>query len=336
MRLIRDVSSPPAGIRRSVLALGNFDGVHRGHQAVIGTARAMASREGAPLTVMTFEPHPRSLFNPSGPPFRLTPLRAKLRLMAELGVDAVVALRFNLALSMVPAETFARQVLIEALQARHIVVGYDYVFGHRRQGTPALLEELGAAHGFGLTCVAPAADSDDPEPYSSTRIRSHLQAGAPAEAAAILGRAWTIEGRVRLGRQLGRTIGVPTANIALYDYLRPAFGVYACTVTMDRDGFATAHPGVANIGLRPTVDGTSELLEVHLFDYHGDLYGAHLRVALVDFLRGEVKFDGLPALKAQIGEDMVRARAVLAGRGREDAGAGPGQPVLATSPVSPG
>lgn len=314
MRLIRDVSSPPPDVQGAVLALGNFDGVHRGHQVVIGGARAIADRIAAPLAVMTFEPHPRSLFDPSGPPFRLTPLRSKLHLMEELGVDALIALRFDLALSMVPAEQFARSVLIDALRARHIVVGYDYVFGHRRQGTPALLETLGAEHGFGHTCVAPAADTGDTEPFSSTLIRKHLQAGAPEKAAEILGRDWAIEGRVLLGRQLGRTIGVPTANISLRDYLRPAFGVYACEVVIDRDSNRPPIPAVANIGRRPTVDGTGEILEVHLFDFDGNLYGAHLRVTLVAFLRGEAKFDGLPALKAQIDKDITQARELLARR----------------------
>lgn len=324
MRLFRDIHTLPTQARGCVLALGNFDGVHRGHQAVIGSARALARRDGIPLAVMTFEPHPRTLFNPDGPPFRLTPLRSKLRLMRDLGVDSLMALRFTRALSRMPAESFASAVLIEAINARHIVVGHDYVFGYQRRGSPAMLGELAAASGFGFTCVDPVSGSNDGETYSSTRVREFLQAGEPARAARILGRDWEIEGRVRVGRKLGRTIGVPTANIALGSYLRPAFGVYACRVAQS-DGDNTAwRPAVANIGNRPTVDGAGHLLEVHLFDFDGDLYGSHLRVALIEHLRGEVKFDGLPALRAQIARDADQARDLLARR--DNAGDRPSAP----------
>jgi riboflavin kinase / FMN adenylyltransferase len=312
MRLFRDFHSLPAEARGAVVALGNFDGVHRGHQAVIGAARAIARADGVPLAVLTFEPHPRSLFNPEAPPFRLTPFRAKLRLLAALGVDLVLVMRFTRALSQLPAESFARDVLVDRLAARHIVVGYDYVFGHQRRGTPDLLGGVADSGGFAFTCVEPVSGDGEPEVFSSTLVRNHLRAGAPDKAAAILGREWEIEGRVRTGRRLGHTIGVPTANIALDAYLRPAFGVYACHVAIDEGGPAVWRKAVANIGNRPTVDGTSELLEVHVFDFAGDLYRRRLRVALSAFLRGEAKFDGLPALQAQIALDLDAARAVLA------------------------
>lgn len=315
MRLFRDIHTLPSKARDCVVALGNFDGVHRGHQAVIGAARALARRDGVPLAVMTFEPHPRALFNPNGPPFRLTPLRSKLRLMRDLGVDSVMALRFTRALSRMSAENFASEVLIDAIDARHIVVGHDYVFGYQRRGTPAMLGQLSAAGVFGFTCVDPVSGGNEHETYSSTRVRDFLQAGETARASRILGRDWEIEGRVGVGRKLGRTIGVPTANIALGSYLRPAFGVYACQVALSNDDHPNWRPAVANIGNRPTVDGTGHLLEVHLFDFDGDLYGTHLRVALIEHLRGEVKFDGLPALRAQIARDADQARDLLARHG---------------------
>ncbi|MGF1627361.1 MAG: bifunctional riboflavin kinase/FAD synthetase [Alphaproteobacteria bacterium] len=314
MRVHRDFHALPADARGCVVALGNFDGVHRGHQAVFGAARAIARRDRLPLAVLTFEPHPRALFNPEAPPFRLTPFRPKLRLMEALGVERAFVLRFTRALSLMPAESFARDVLIGQLGARHIVVGYDYVFGHQRRGTAELLGGVAEAGGFAFTCVEPVSGDSEPEVFSSTRARSHLRDGAPAKAAQILGRNWEIEGRVRTGRRLGHTIGVPTANIALDGYLRPAFGVYACHVALDEGGATRWLDGVANIGVRPTVGGSGELLEVHLFDFAGDLYGRRLRVALAEFLRGEARFDGLPALKAQIASDMEQARALLSGR----------------------
>ncbi|MEZ5667818.1 MAG: bifunctional riboflavin kinase/FAD synthetase [Alphaproteobacteria bacterium] len=315
MRLFRDFAALPAATRGAVVALGNFDGVHRGHQAVVNAARAAADRAGAPLAVLTFEPHPRRLFSPQAAPFRLTPLRAKLRLLADLGVEHVFALRFNRALSQMSAERFAQDILIQAISARHVVVGYDFVFGHQRRGNAELLGGVADAGGFEFTCVEPVSGGGRAETYSSTLVRRYLAGGEPARAASLLGRDWEIEGRVRMGRQLGRTIGVPTANIALGRYLRPAFGVYACHVGVPRGGGTAWIPGVANIGRRPTVDGEGELLEVHLFDFAEDLYGQRLRVGLVDHLRGEAKFDGLPALKAQIARDMEQARQILAYRG---------------------
>jgi riboflavin kinase/FMN adenylyltransferase len=314
MRLFRDLDTLPPDTRGSVVALGNFDGVHRGHQAVIAAARAAAERAGAPLGVLTLEPHPRTLFSPDAEPFRLTPLRAKLRLLAVLGVDHVFALRFNRRLAQTRAEDFARDVLIRGLSVRHVVVGYDYVFGHRRKGTAELLGGVADAGGFDFTCVEPISGGGRPETYSSTLVRNYLTAGEPAKAAAILGRDWEIEGVVRRGRMLGRTLGFPTANLRLDAYLRPARGVYACRVMIEGTDRAGWIPGVAYLGPRPTVDGAGDLLEAHLFDFSGDLYGRRLRVALVDFLREDRRFDGLPALQAQIAADGDRARQLLAYR----------------------
>ncbi|BBK34632.1 FMN adenylyltransferase /riboflavin kinase [Stella humosa] len=307
MRIIRHWDETAARLG-AVLALGNFDGVHRGHRAVIGAARAEARRLGAPAGVLTFEPHPRQLFRPDDPPFRLTPFRLKARLMEEMGLDVLYALPFDRAFSQLTADAFIAEVLVAGFGVRHVVAGQDFVFGHDRGGSMALLAARGAAHGFGVTTADPVVL--DGAVISSSRIRRLLETGAPAEAARLLGRPWEVEGRVEAGHQRGRTIGFPTANIALGDCLRPAVGVYAIEARLDAPD-APIWKGVANFGRRPTVDGTSLWLEVHLFDYSGDLYGRHLRVALREYLRGERKFDGLAALKAQIADDAAQARALL-------------------------
>ncbi|HLJ62669.1 MAG TPA: bifunctional riboflavin kinase/FAD synthetase [Stellaceae bacterium] len=310
MRLFRHASAG-AGDRGAVVAIGNFDGVHRGHQAVIGMAGTRARALGAPHAVLTFEPHPRRLFKPDEPPFRLTPFRAKARAIEALGVDLLFALHFDHAFARASAESFIHEVLIKGLGVREVVVGYDFVFGNRRRGTPSLLTEMGASLGFAVTIVRPVQEADGTI-YSSTRIREHLVAGRARAAAALLGRFWEIEGRVERGDQRGRHLGFPTANLGLDDYLRPATGVYAVRATLEG---GVLHAGVANFGYRPTLEGTALRFEAHLFDFAGDLYGSHLRVALIEHLREERKFPGLDALKAQIAEDAAKARAVLAKEG---------------------
>jgi riboflavin kinase/FMN adenylyltransferase len=312
MKIFRDHHPLPSTACGAVVALGNFDGIHRGHQAVIGRAAAEASAAGAKLGLLTFEPHPRSVFRPSDPPFRLTPFRSKAILLCGLGVDLLFNLRFNHALAARSAEDFVREVLVDGLGVSHAVVGYDFVFGNGRRGNAALLAEMGAKLGFAVSIVAPAGQGD--ELYSSTRIRTLLQAGEPREAAALLGRDWQIHGHVEHGDERGRTIGFPTANLHLADYLRPTAGVYAVRAGFDRPGAdpgAAWHDGVANFGTRPTFAGTDLRLEVHLFDFAGDLYGRQLRVALVDYIRPERKFAGIDDLKAQIAKDAAQARAIL-------------------------
>jgi riboflavin kinase/FMN adenylyltransferase len=296
-----------------VAAIGNFDGVHLGHREVIGAAGEAAKSLGAPCAVLTFEPHPRSVFDPDGAPFRLTPFRVKARLIEELGVEYLFTLHFDLDFARKSAEEFIREVLLDGLGVRHVVVGYDFVFGNRRRGTPTLLREAGSAAGFGVTVVEPVQrpGGEAPEIYSSTRIRQHLTAGEPRRAAALLGRDWEIDGRVEAGDGRGRTIGFPTANVPLGDYLRPALGVYAVRAGIEEGGGTVWHDAVANLGRRPTVGGSEVRFEVHLLDFAGDLYGRHLRVAFVEFLRGERKFPGLDALKAQIAEDAEQARRML-------------------------
>jgi riboflavin kinase / FMN adenylyltransferase len=287
------------------VALGNFDGVHRGHQALLGHAARQARAAGGPLVVLTFEPHPRRFFVPDTGPFRLTLPPAKTRLLAQFGVEAVLAQRFDTAFAALPADAFVDDVLLSGLGARHVVCGYDFTFGARRGGNVEMLRELGAKRGFGVSVLDPV--THEGEIYSSTRIREALRAGWASEAAELLGHPWEIEGVVEQGDRRGRTIGFPTANVALGEHLRPRFGVYAVRALLDdkwRDG-------VANLGRRPTVGKLKENFESHLFDFTGDLYGRVLRVALIDFIRPEMKFAGLDQLKAQIAADGEAARAIL-------------------------
>jgi riboflavin kinase / FMN adenylyltransferase len=309
MRIFRH-DTVAAAERGAVVAIGNFDGVHLGHQAVIGAAGRIARAGGLPHAVLTFEPHPRRVFRPDDPPFRLTPFRAKSRHLEALGVDLLFTLHFDLAFAGRSAADFVESVLVHNLGVRHAVVGYDFVFGHRRGGTPALLQARGAELGFGVTVVEPIAPRGGAV-YSSTRIRELLSTGKPREAAALLGRFWEIEGRVERGEARGRTIGFPTANLMLDDYLRPAAGVYAVRAGIEEEGRTLWHDGVANLGRRPTFGGSDLRLEAHLFDFDRDLYGRQLRVALIEHLRPERKFPGIDALKMQIAADAAEARALL-------------------------
>jgi riboflavin kinase/FMN adenylyltransferase len=312
LRIFRHSSGLPTDARGSAVAIGNFDGVHIGHQAVIGAAVAQARTLGAPPSVLTFEPHPRMLFKPDSEPFRLTPLRPKAHAIEALGAELLIVLAFDRALSEKSAESFVADVLVAGMGVRHVVVGGDFVFGHDRLGNVQRLAEMGGELGIGVTALQPVAGGDGTI-YSSTAIRQALKAGDPRRAAALLGRAWEIEGRIEHGDARGRQLGFPTANLGLAEYLRPAFGVYAVQAGVDQGAETRWHAGVANLGRRPTVAGLVERLEVHLFDFDGDLYGRHLRVRLIEFLRPEKKFDGLDALRAQIARDSAQARAILAG-----------------------
>jgi len=291
----------------SVVAIGNFDGVHLGHQALVDAARRRARAEGAKLAVMSFEPHPRRVFRPDDPPFRLTPFRVKARVLESLGVEILFALHFDLDFSRKTAEQFVTEILVDGLGIKGAAIGSDFVFGHGRQGNAAFLQEMGGRFGFGVTEIGPV--THEGEIYSSTRIRELLVQGKPRQAAVLLGREWEIEGRVEHGDERGRTIGFPTANLDLDDYLRPAPGVYAVRAAIE--GSTVWHKAVANLGRRPTFAGEDLRLEVHILDFAEDLYGKHLRVALVEHIRPERKFDGLESLKAQIARDCEAARAIL-------------------------
>jgi riboflavin kinase/FMN adenylyltransferase len=319
MRVFRHYEGLPPASQGSVIAIGNFDGVHRGHQAVIGEAVRRARASGHPSAVLTFEPHPRRFFRPDTPPFLLTRLRTKARVLTSLGVDNLFVLRFNAGLAGFSAEDFIDRILIEGLRASQIVVGYDFVFGKARRGNPDLLRDRLAARSVGALVMPPvAAPHAEPDGdsegliYSSTGVRDALRAGDPRAAARLLGRPFEIEGRVRRGDARGRLLGFPTANIWLGDYLRPALGVYAVRAKVDEPASPANLTGVANLGLRPTFGGSEPRLEVHLFDFQGDLYGRRLAVELVDFLRPERKFEGIEALKAQIAADATAAKAALA------------------------
>lgn len=310
MRIVRHHTDLPRDLARAVVAIGNFDGVHLGHRRVIETAREHARALEAPLGVLTFEPHPRSYFRPGAPPFRLTPFRSKAHRLEAIGVEGLFVLSFDAALAALSAERFVSDILVNGFRVRHVVVGYNFAFGQGRTGDVARLRDLADKAGFGVTSVA-AVDNPDGTVYSSSAIRAHLQAGDVRRAGALLGRPWEIEGIVQTGARLGNTLGFPTANLLLDDYVRPAYGVYAVRCGVDGPTGVSWYDGAANIGRRPTVDGTAERLEAHLFDFSEDLYGKHLRVALIDRLRAEKKFDGLAALKAQIAEDCETARRVL-------------------------
>ena len=312
MRLFRHHTEIPVEARGAVVALGNFDGLHLGHQKVIGEALRLAGELDAPCGVLTFEPHPRAYFQPDKPAFRLTPFRIKLRQLDAIGVDYLYLLSFDRAMAERSPESFIVEVLGQGLEPIHLVVGYDFVFGKGRSGNAAMLGDLGRAAGFAVTSVPAAADAEGVV-YSSTKVRERLAAGDPLGAARVLGRPWEIEGRVESGDKRGRLLGFPTANVAIGGYLQPALGVYAVKAGIDEGRGTRWLDGVANLGRRPTVGGTRVQLETHLFDFAGDLYGRHLRVALIDFIRPERKFDGLEALKAQIAADSAEARARLAG-----------------------
>ncbi|MDG6094821.1 bifunctional riboflavin kinase/FAD synthetase [Acetobacter sp. AN02] len=304
--LFEDWRTIPSDARGAAAALGNFDGVHLGHAHLVQTLRA--AQPDRPLAVVTFEPHPRELFRPQDPPFRLTLPEERHAALARLGVRYVFQIGFDEAFSRMSAADFAGEVLYDALGLTHVACGYDFAFGHRRSGNADVLADLTAAKGIGFMQVAALADAEGP--FSSSRIRRLLQGGYPERAAEELGRFWAISGVVQHGDKRGRLLGFPTANIPLGRHLEPARGVYASRVSLP-DGRQVN--GVANIGRRPTIDdGQESRLEVHLFDFEEDLYGQMLSVTLYSLLREEKKFTSLDQLKAQIAEDAIRARQVLA------------------------
>jgi riboflavin kinase/FMN adenylyltransferase len=300
-----DAMLAPA-LRGGALALGNFDGVHRGHQAVIGAALAHARAHGRPALAATFDPHPSRHFRPDAPPFALTTLDQKLGHFAALGLDGAIVIPFDAALAGLSAHEFMDAWLRQRLGVAHVVTGTDFTFGRGRSGHADTLAADGGRFGFTAATVAPVADGD--EPVSSTRIRDALVLGDLPLATTLLTRPFAIEGRVIPGDQRGRTIGVPTANMELGPYVRPRYGVYAVRARLP-DG--TGVPGVANLGIRPMFTPPRELLESWLLDWSGDLYGQTLSVELIAFLREERMLDGLDALKAQIAEDARAARLAL-------------------------
>ncbi|MFN3277602.1 MAG: bifunctional riboflavin kinase/FAD synthetase [Paracoccus hibiscisoli] len=309
MQIHRDWTGLPSDARGASVAMGNFDGVHKGHRAVIDTARAACD---APLGILTFEPHPREYFAPDAPPFRLMNSEARANRLARLGVQQLYELPFGPVLAGLTPEAFAREVLAEGLGIAHVTVGADFCFGQNRAGTAQTLTELGQALGFGVTIV-PLVGADEGE-YSSTAIRTALAQGDTHGAQRMLGHWHRIEGEVIHGEKRGRQLGWPTANMAMDGLHLPRLGVYAVLVDILTGPDRGPCQGVASLGVRPMFGVNTPNLEVNLFDYSGDLYGQHLSVALVDFLRDEARFDGLPALIAQMEQDGADARRLLSGR----------------------
>ena len=297
----------PERFRGGIVALGNFDGFHAGHQAVVGRALQIAREREAPALVASFDPHPARLFKPDLPPFALTSMGQRFDLLTKFGIDAAVMIPFGRELAALSAEDFVTQWLVRRMGVAGVVTGGDFTFGSNRSGDTAQLAALGAQHGFTAEVVAPVADGGGT--ISSSRVRSLLRAADPAGAAQLLTRPFTIRGAVEHGAKLGRTLGFPTANMRLNDYVRPAYGVYAVMVRVPG---GKRIKGVANLGIRPMIEPPVELLETWLLDWEGDLYGKTLEVELIAYLRPEMKLSGLEALKAQIAADAEAARAVLA------------------------
>ncbi|KIC15610.1 bifunctional riboflavin kinase/FAD synthetase [Leisingera sp. ANG-DT] len=308
MRIVRDYEFVEDQDRGATVAIGNFDGVHLGHQSVIELARDAAPE--APLGVMTFEPHPREYFAPDSPPFRLMRAETRAHRLEKLGVERLYELNFNTALSSLTPEEFARDVISEGLGLAHVVVGADFCFGKGRAGNAEDLQHFGEQYGFGVT-IAPLMEYSE-HAVSSTAIRNALSEGRPADAKEMLGHWHRIEGTVIGGEQRGRELGFPTANMSIDGLHQPCFGVYAVLVDVLDGPHKGSYHGAASVGVRPMFGGVVPNIETFVFDFSGDLYGATLSVGLVAFLRPEMKFDGLDALIAQMDADCAEARDILA------------------------
>lgn len=307
LRLHRDVDGPCLAPQGSVVAIGAFDGLHLGHQAILAEVRSRATARGLAPAVITFEPLPRAFFSKEPVP-RLSGLREKAEGMAAAGIVELLSLRFDEALTMMSAEDFVRRVIVGRLAAREVWVGEDFRFGHRRAGDFALLQALGAELGFTAHAVAPVLVEG--ERVSSSKVRGLLAESRFADAATLLGRPFVIDGHVEHGKQLGRTLGYPTANVHLPERVSPVRGIFAVRIGVGEG--PCSWPGVASLGVRPTVNEVAEpLLEAHLFDFSGDLYGMRIAVEFVRKLRDEEKFDGLDALIAQMRQDEIAARQAL-------------------------
>jgi len=307
MQRLTLTSGIPDDLKGSIVALGNFDGFHLGHQAVVGRAIQRGFHERRPVIVATFDPHPVRFFKPDVPPFRLTTLDQREALFAHAGADAMLVFEFNEALRSTSAEDFVIELLGKRIGAAGVVTGDDFTFGKMRGGNVEMLRTLGAEHGIVAEAVAPVLVGD--LRISSGRIREALEAGDTGTATRLMSRDFAIKGIVESGDRRGRELGYPTANMVLGDYQRPRYGIYAVRATLD-DG--SEHPGVASLGVRPTFEPPQELLETHLLDFDGDLYGRKIEVALHAFIRDEKKFDDIAALIAHMREDEAKARHLLA------------------------
>lgn len=315
MQVLMGTASVPPGVRGGALAIGNFDGVHRGHQALVAEVLEHAGKLLIPAGVMVFEPHPREFFQPAEPHFRLTPLPLKLAAFESLGLDFVAVHAFDAAFAALDAERFIEDELVRPLAPRHVVIGYDFFFGRKRAGTPQTMLEAGRRFGFGVTVVEPVAE--DGEVFSSTAIRLALAQGDVRHATASLGRYWRVTGKVVGGARRGTGLGFPTANIALDKGVALAHGIYAVWVeaagaqNVGERHLVERHMGAAYLGTRPTFDDGAPLLEVFLLDFDGDLYGREIAVDFVDFVRADRKFDDVDELKAQMRRDCEHVHEIL-------------------------
>ena len=310
MRIIQEFIDIPEVCKGAAVALGNFDGVHKGHQVVIGKMVKISNSLKIPSAVMTFEPHPRRFFQPTAPLFEMTPTDTKSRRIEALGVDIHYVMPFNKNFSSLNAQDFVKKVLVAGLRVKHVAAGYDFVFGKGREGDVEYLKKSGETYGFDVTLV-PAVKTENGNTYSSTVIREHIAEGRPLRAAEDLGHVWEIEGKVVTGDQRGRQIGFPTANVDPGVSIIPKLGVYAVWAGVPEGLTTKWYKAVVNVGRRPTFDGEGITVETHLFDYTGDLYGKILRVAFIDFIRPEMKFDGLESIKSQISGDCIAAQEIL-------------------------
>ena len=317
MKVFRHYSNIPKDCRDSVLAIGNFDGIHRGHQGVIARAGRLAKEFEAPRAVLTFEPHPRQFFAPDAPPFRLTPFRIKARLIEALGIDCLFVLRFYKGLASMSAEDFVTEILAKGLGAQHVVVGDNFYFGKGRKGDIQMLKTLGRANGFGVSSITRILGPGE-EAYSSTRVRDYLLAGNPTRAALLLGRYYEVEGLVMPGDGASRALGFPTANLLLPNTICPASGAYAVRAGIDEGADTRWHGGFATLtpewdrATNPAAAGGPPRLKVHLYDNEQDLTGRHMRIALVDYLRPPIEDPSPEELKAQYAKDVERSRVILA------------------------
>lgn len=305
MLVVHGYKDVPPEARGAVLAIGNFDGVHRGHQALVVAALTTAREEKVPAGVLLFEPHPREFFHPEEPHFRVTTLADKLAIFEDLGLDVAIVLPFNAELANLPAEDFIAQVLVSGLGVRHVVIGHDFYFGKNRGGTPETLQAAAAANGFGITIIAPVAD--DGEVFSSSVIRLRLAQGDVTGAARMMGRWWRVSGDVVGGAKRGTGLGFPTANVPMPRGTALGHGIYAVRTYIGDERY----DGAAYLGTRPTYDDGKPVLEVFMFDFDGDLYGREIAVEFIDFVRADRKFDSSEALIAQMQQDCARAQSIL-------------------------
>jgi riboflavin kinase / FMN adenylyltransferase len=306
MYVIHGHKHVPPEFRGSAVAIGNFDGVHRGHRALIAEAKAQGRAKGALSSALVFEPHPREFFQPDEQQFRLTPLTRKLALFEELGLDVAFVEPFNAELAAIPAQGFIERVLVAGLGVGHVVIGYDFYFGNKRGGNPELMVRAGEGLGFGVTVMPPVAENG--EVFSSSAVRLHLAQGDVKRAAYMLGEPWRVRGRVVGGAKRGTNLGFPTANVPLPKGTTLGHGIYAVRVHFS----GTVHDGAAYLGTRPTFDDGMPVLEVFLFDFTGDLYGRDVEVEFIDFIRGDRRFGSVEELVAQMDKDIAKARAILA------------------------